>query len=121
VTSFRHICSRHILQELNLVNVAFFFRNILQVSRGEGERSVQHTLETLVKAVISVIEQFQTQEISNILHSKVKQKDLPLVRDGAVGGGDIRGVQLEGDCKYGAGVCDDGDKAEGADDGAAGG
>jgi hypothetical protein len=38
----------------------------------------------------------------------------------AAGGGDIRGVQLAGHCKHAVGVCDDGDKAGGADDGAAG-
>ena len=31
-----------------------------------------------------------------------------------------RGVQLAGGCKHAVGVCDDGDKAGGADDGAAG-
>ena len=39
---------------------------------------------------------------------------------GAAGGGDIRGVQLAGHCKYAVGVCDDGDKAGGQHDGAAG-
>ncbi len=37
-----------------------------------------------------------------------------------MGGGDIRGVQLAECCKHAVGVCDDGVKAGGADDGAAG-
>jgi hypothetical protein len=40
--------------------------------------------------------------------------------DTTTGGGDIRGVQLAGCCKHAVGVCDDGDKAGGADDEAAG-
>ena len=42
--------------------------------------------------------------------------DLPLARAGAESGGDTRGVQLAGACKHAVGVCDDGDKAGGADD-----
>jgi hypothetical protein len=40
---------------------------------------------------------------------------------GVAGGGDVRGVQLAGCCKYAVGVCDDGGKAGRADDGAGGG
>jgi hypothetical protein len=37
---------------------------------------------------------------------------------GETGGGDMRGVQLAECCKHAVGVCDDGDKAGGASDGA---
>ena len=37
---------------------------------------------------------------------------------GGAGGGDISGVQLAASCKYAVGVCDDGDKAGAAADGA---
>jgi hypothetical protein len=55
----------------------------------------------------------------------VKQPPRPTDRSSAVGAGaagrgDIRGVQLAGCGKHAVGVCDDGDKARGADDGAAG-
>ena len=40
--------------------------------------------------------------------------------DDGAGGGDIRGVHLAGCCQHAVGVCDDIEKAGGADDGAAG-
>ena len=44
----------------------------------------------------------------------------PSPRAGAAGGGVMRGVQLAGGCKHAVVACDDGNKAGGADDGAAG-
>ena len=61
------------------------------------------------------------QEIANILHMMaIAIQDLPFARAGAAGGGDIRGVQLAECCKHAVGVCNNGDKAAGADDGSSG-
>ena len=70
--------------------------------------------------------------ISNVLHilaldfkrttypGKEALQNFHIATAGVAGGGDIRGVQLAECCKHAVGVCDDGDKAGAADDGAAG-
>jgi hypothetical protein len=80
------------------------------------------------------MQDFGAQEIANTLHvwrSRGTKRQVHFcwrlsdrstsAGAGAAGGGDIRGVQLAGCCKHAVGVCDDGEKARGVDDGAAGG
>ena len=61
--------------ELNHVNVVTSFRKILKF-HGEvgGERFVQHALDTLENDVTRVMEEFQPQEIDNILHIMTKMR-----------------------------------------------
>jgi hypothetical protein len=71
------------------------------------------------------MQEFGAQEIANTLHILAKEKDkatgsllLALERRAEA---ISRGVQLAGGCKHAVVVCDNGVKAGGADDGAAGG
>jgi len=76
ISDTRQLCdfvSTH-AAEFNHVNVATSFRKILQVSRGGGERSMQHALDALEKAAVRVMEAFQPQEIANILHITAKKR-----------------------------------------------
>ena len=111
ITFFFHFCcgEKWQLRTMNYsechVNVAASFCKILQVSRGGGERCVQHALDTLEKAAyryeIRVMEAFQPPR--NCQHSAYHGQEatqyLPFARAGAAGGGDIRGVQLAATCK----------------------
>jgi hypothetical protein len=60
------------------LNVANSFRKILEVSRGGGERSVQHALDTLDKNCDEshggILDKFQPQEMVNILHIMAKNQ-----------------------------------------------
>jgi hypothetical protein len=144
--------------ELNHVNVATSFRKILQVSRGGGERSVQHALNILEKAAIELWRNSDLKKLptfcilwpkndtilafcqswsggrrryQGISTRRTLQTRCGRTRRGgqsggsedkaagAAGGGDIRGVQLAVCFKHAVGVRNDGDKAGGADDGAA--
>ncbi len=61
-----HACSR-----VESCQCAHFLpRKIHQVSRGGGDWSVQHPLDTLEKGVMRVTEAFQPQQIANIVHIK---------------------------------------------------
>ena len=83
------------------VNVAFSFRKILPVSRGEEERSLKHFLDTLENDLIRVRGVPASRHCQHYAyHGQKAIQDLPFARTGAAGGGNIREVQLAGGCKH---------------------
>ena len=106
--------------EFNHVNVTTSFLRVLKKYRGLPPKALTQESQTLEESALHNMHDFWSPR--NCQHSRhyeeeeVQSDRSSSVVDGAAGGDDIRGVQLVGGCKHTVGVCDDGDKAGGADD-----
>ena len=110
--------------EFNRVNMATAFHPILKNQRGIPPKSLAQALQTLEESALQNMQDFGARHIANTLHIVAKRYKptgnllLALERPAEAISVEFNSQAV---CfKHSVGVCDDGDKAGEADDGAAG-